>query len=101
MTGMALIRTIVSCVCVVGVAAVSLPACAPTPAARTVGLIVNEPEAFDGYTLFNRRQSKTVYLLDIQGRVVHRWDLDADTLFTRLLENGNILTFAILTRAAP
>ena len=95
MTGMALIRTIVLCVCVGG-AVVSLLACAPTPAAKTVGLILNEPEAFDGYTLFSLRQSKTIYLIDNSGRVVHRWDLDADALFARLLENGNLLTFANL-----
>ncbi len=89
-SGMALIRTIV----LFGVAAVSPLACAPTPTANTVGLILNEPEAFDGYTLFNMRQSKTIYLIDNQGRVVHRWDLDADALFARLLENGNLLTFA-------
>ena len=95
MTGMALIRTIVLCVCVGG-AVVSLLACAPTPAAKTVGLILNEPEAFDGYTLFSLRQSKTIYLIDNSGRMVHRWDLDADALFARLLENGNLLTFANL-----
>ena len=92
MPGMTLIRTIVLC----GVAAASPLACAPTPTANTVGLILNEPEAFDGYTLFNWRQSKTVYLIDNSGRVVHRWDLDADALFARLLENGNLLTFANL-----
>ena len=72
------------------------PASTGTPTAKTVGLILNEPEAFDGYTLFAWRQSKTVYLIDNPGRVVHRWDLDADTLFARLLENGNLLTFANL-----
>ena len=95
MPGLTLIRTIVLCVCIGGLV-VSLTACAPTPAAKTVGLILNEPEAFDGYTLFAWRQSKTVYLIDNSGRVVHRWDLDADTLFARLLENGNLLTFANL-----
>ena len=52
------------------------PACAPapdsTPTARTVGLLLNEPEAFVGYTLFNRVRSKTIYLIDNQGRVVIR-----------------------------
>ena len=55
---------------------------------------MNEPEAFDGYTLFNKWGTKTIYLIDNQGRVVHRWELDAETLFARLLENGNLLTFA-------
>ena len=112
-----LIRTIVLC----GVAIASLPACStvepskrsmprptaapvvtspstptldPTPTAKTVGLLLNEPEAFDGYTLFNKRGTKTIYLIDNQGRVVHRWELEARALFARLLENGNLLTFA-------
>ena len=65
----------------------------PASAAKTVGLLLNEPEAFGGYTLFNKRGSRTIYLIDNQGRVVHRWELDAKTLFARLLENGNLLTF--------
>ena len=32
-------------------------------------------------------------MIDNQGRVVHRWELDDDVLFARLLENGNLLTF--------
>ena len=82
----------------IGLALTSVPACdpgpTPTSTARTVGVILNEPEAFDGYTLFNKRTTPTIYLIDNQGREVHRWDLDADALFARLLENGNLLTFA-------
>ena len=68
------------------------PAAALTPAAKTVGLFLNESEAFDGYTLFNKKRGKTIYLIDNQGRVVRKWELDADILFARLLENGNLLT---------
>ena len=64
----------------------------PAPAAKTVGLLLNEPEAFGGYTLFNKTDSRTIYLIDNQGRVVHRWELDDYVLFARLLENGNLLT---------
>ena len=70
------------------------PAFTLTPAARTVGLLLNEPGAFVGYTLFNRVRSKTIYLIDNQGRVVHKWELDAEALYAKLLENGNLLTFA-------
>ena len=63
-----------------------------TPAAKTVGLFLNEPEAFGGYTLFNKAWSETIYLIDNQGRVVHRWELDSRPLFTKLLKNGNLLT---------
>ena len=80
------------------------PTATPTPAARTVGMFLNEPEAFEGYTLFSYRFTNrvalpqraaaghTIYLIDNQGREVHRWELGVGTLFARLLENGNLLT---------
>ena len=71
------------------------PACAPapdsTPTARTVGLLLNEPEAFGGYTLIHKFQGKKTYLIDDQGAVVHKWELGTNALFARLLENGNLL----------
>ncbi len=70
------------------------PTATPTPAARTVGLLLNEPEAFEGYTLFNKFRTNTIYLIDNQGREVHRWELEYVALFAKLLENGNLLTFA-------
>ncbi len=79
----------------------STPTLDPTPPAKTVGLLLNEPEAFDGYTLFNKRGTKTIYLIDNQGRVVHRWELEARALFARLLENGNLLTFARYSDGDP
>ena len=82
----------------IGLAPTSVPASDPTatstPAAKTVGLFLNESEAFAGYTLFNKARSKTIYLIDNQGRVVHKWELDAEALFARLLENGNLLALA-------
>ena len=77
-----LMRTIV--LCGIAVAVASLPACSsrvkgaerersmPRPAvAPTVGLILNEPEAFGGYTLINNTRGKTTYLIDDQGAVVY------------------------------
>ena len=64
----------------------------PASGAKTVGLILNEPGAFGGYTLFNNTWHKTIYLIDSQGRMVHRWELDFAPQFTRLLKNGNLLT---------
>ena len=55
-------------------------------------MFLNEPEAFDGYTLFNKRRTKTVYLIDNQGREVHRWELEGNAALAKLLENGNLLT---------
>ena len=39
------------------------PTATPTPAARTVGMFLNEPEAFEGYTLFSYRFTNRVALL--------------------------------------
>ena len=62
-----------------------------SPARTPVGLILNEPEAFPGYTLF-RPPGQNPYLIDNQGRVVHQWEIAQATNFARLLENGNLLT---------
>ena len=45
---------------------------------RGVGLIVSDPErAFPGFTLFAPLfvQSRTVYLIDLQGKMAHTWDM--------------------------
>src|SRR5437773_9574032 len=45
---------------------------------RGVGLIASDPEhAFPGFTLFAPLfvQSRTVYLIDLQGKIVHTWDM--------------------------
>ncbi len=52
------------------------------------GLLVREPEAFEGYTLLHG--SPVHYLIDIRGRIVHSWDPGWDG-FLRLLENGRLL----------
>ena len=57
-----------------------------------VGLVLNEPGAAEGYTLFAPSRTNTVYLIDHLGRVAHTWDFgDATTSHARLLENGNLL----------
>ena len=73
------------------------PASAPTPAPasathRTTGLIVNEPEAFDGYTLFTPLKSGVVYLIDSHGRVVYSWTMEPGPTLVKLLDDGNLLT---------
>ena len=58
----------------------------------TVGLIVNEPQAAQGYTLFTTRNSDTVYLIDHLGRKVHTWRLEGHRIRNpKLLENGNLM----------
>ena len=55
-----------------------------------VGLTVNEPGAFGGYTLFTGRQSSLAYLIDNSGRIVHRSEQSIGANI-RLLENGNLM----------
>lgn len=85
------------------IASIPLAAQAPpdaAPATRTpptVGVVVNEPSAFQGYTLVAPLQSKMTYLVDMQGRVVHSWE----SRYTAgqdayLLPNGHLLRSANL-----
>jgi len=73
-----------------------LPTSPPTPstepqfATTQVGAIINEPEAFQGYTLFSSsRQNNTAYLIDNKGRVVHTWEVRGS--LAKLMENGDLL----------
>ena len=70
------------------------PTLAPAPTHRATGLIVNEPEAFKGYTLFTPQNSGLVYLIDNHGRVIHMWTLRNRPPLAKLLDNGNLLTSA-------
>jgi hypothetical protein len=65
--------------------------------AQKVGVAVNEPNAFQGYTLIAPLQSTKTYLVDMRGRVVHTWE----SKYTAgqdayLLENGHLLRAANL-----
>ena len=59
--------------------------------ARTVGLLVNEPEAMPGYALIPGRFNSDVHLIDQQGRVAHSWKIGKHAGNARLLDNGNLL----------
>jgi hypothetical protein len=50
--------------------------------------------AFDGYTVYSTISGEAVYLVDMQGKVVHQWVAPAGTrvLYGNLLPNGNLLT---------
>ena len=47
------------------------------------GLVVREPDSFEGYTLFTHG---AIYLIDHAGRIAHVWDDNLTAV--RLLENG-------------
>ena len=56
------------------------------------GLVRHEPSAQAGYTLFAPQQHETVYLLDMEGRIVHKWETDerpGNSVY--LLEDGRLL----------
>jgi hypothetical protein len=61
---------------------------------RTVGLFVNNTsKAYDGYLLFAPKQYTSTYLINNEGRVVHKWSASkyppGQSVY--LLENGNLL----------
>ena len=63
---------------------------------RAVGLLLNEPGAALGYTLFVVSSAQKAYLLDPLGRIAHAWHLQdalpGETLrHATLLDNGSLL----------
>ena len=43
-----------------------------------LGLSINDPKAFQGYTLLAPMMSTKTYLLDMEGRVVRTWESDCN-----------------------
>ena len=63
--------------------------------AQTVGLFLNGPEAFDGYTLVAPTGATRTHLIDNCGRIVNQWDSEFRTGESAyLLENGDLLRTA-------
>ena len=53
---------------------------------------INKPEAYKGYTLVAPMNSKSTYLIDMEGRIVHTWESNCTpALIPYLLDNGNLL----------
>ncbi len=64
----------------------------PKSTSPKLGLLINDPRAFQGYTLLAPMDSTTTYLLDMQGKVVHTWVSDClPALCPIILENGHLL----------
>ena len=56
------------------------------------GLIHHDPaQASEGHTLFSMSGGQDAYLIDMEGRVCHRWHLDEGISYGFLLDNGNLL----------
>ncbi len=55
-------------------------------------------KSYNGYTLFSPMvASQTVYLIDMEGYVVHQWETDyTPGSYAMLLENGNLLRGGVL-----
>src|SRR5262245_61379195 len=70
---------------------------------RATGLTLHEPSrSFKGYTLLAPLAGDAAYLLDIDGRVVHRWRLPGFRIFQpRLLPTGTLLVLCADTSLPP
>ena len=60
---------------------------------KQLGLTEYQPEkAYQGYTLFSPLAQTNVYMVDMRGDVVHRWQVPyLPANYGHLLENGNLL----------
>jgi Arylsulfotransferase (ASST) len=65
-----------------------------------LGLVQNDPKAFRGYTLLNPMNTKTAYLIDMEGRVVKQWKSEHNSMHAaHILANGNLFRVAALSGA--
>ncbi len=70
---------------------------APPQAQVKLGLSINDPRAFRGYTLLNPMNQKTTYLIDLEGRVVKSWESSHQSMHPAyLLEDGHLFRVAAL-----
>ncbi|MGI6343339.1 MAG: aryl-sulfate sulfotransferase [Bacteroidales bacterium] len=59
---------------------------------QTVGIFLNTPDAFNGYTLFSPLQDTATYLIDNCGEVVNRWESNQKpSLAAYLTTDGNLV----------
>ncbi|NVO09244.1 MAG: aryl-sulfate sulfotransferase [Bacteroidales bacterium] len=67
---------------------------------KTVGLMLNNTsKVFNGYTLFSPKQYTATYLINNEGRVVHKWtkSIYPPGQSAYLLENGHLLRTCMTT----
>ena len=53
--------------------------------------LYDRAKAFRGFTLFAPRMSHDVWIIDMEGRIVHRWHTDGFLSHAQLLPSGNLL----------
>ena len=69
----------------------------PKPTPVKLGLSINDPRAFRGYTLLNPMNQKMTYLIDLEGRVVKSWESSHKSSHPAyLLEDGHLFRVATL-----
>lgn len=52
----------------------------------------NKAKTYNGYTLFAPTYTKDIYLIDMEGNLVHKWKTDQfNGLYAELLPSGNLL----------
>jgi hypothetical protein len=57
-----------------------------------LGVVINDPKAFAGFTLINTMNSKKAYLIDMTGKVVHTWNTGRNSLHCAyVLPDGHLL----------
>src|SRR5262249_31919673 len=72
------------------------------PAPPKLGLLTNDPKAFQGDTLLTSMMSTKTYLIDMHGRVVRTWESDCQPALTAyLLENGHLSRPGTLGKGQP
>jgi len=77
------------------------------PTIYPTGTTVYLPDqAYNGYTLFTPIDAKpdvasTMYLINMRGEVVHRWQLPFVALSGRLLPDGNLIAIGINPKTPP
>ncbi len=55
------------------------------------GLLKNEVDSTDGYILFPESGSKNMYLMSLNGKILHKWSTRFEILGGYLLEDGSVL----------
>jgi hypothetical protein len=88
-------RVVAIVICLIGI----LPVVAQE---QTVGLFLNDEQAYEGYTLFGPAQGTSVYLINNDGLVVHEWTTDyRPGLMGYLRDNGNLVRAARTDADSP
>ncbi|MEE9190573.1 MAG: aryl-sulfate sulfotransferase, partial [Candidatus Neomarinimicrobiota bacterium] len=62
---------------------------------NTLGLIMNEPGTYEGYTLIIPKNYTSTYLINNEGLLVNKWDSEyLPAMSAYLLEDGNLMRSA-------